>query len=64
MLMQNFGLSNKDYYGMLWYLVFSGVVNGCGLVYVCQPRPQGFSLKWAFFKGKALGTRLYVCTLL
>ena len=31
----------------------------------CQPRPQGFSLKWVgphpFFKGKALGTRLRRC---
>ena len=36
---------------------------------LCQPRPQGFSLKkWVelfpphpFFKGKALGTRLALC---
>ena len=27
---------------------------------VNQPRPQGFSLKNPFFKGKALGTRLEV----
>ena len=46
MLMQNFGVTNKEHYGMLWYfLEWSIVIDQAINVLVSQPRPQGFSLK-------------------
>ena len=34
MLMQNFGVTNKEHYGMLWYF-WSGQLNGVGVFRSC-----------------------------